>query len=817
MVAWPICARASRWPGTGSSRVIGHGSMGSVYSALDVGLDRRVAIKVLLPELARDERFRERFLRESRLAASLEHPHIVPIHAAGESDGLLYLVMRYVDGRDLSALLKRLGRLDAERALAILGQVADALDAAHAQGLIHRDVKPAQHPARARGDRTRARLPVRLRPGQARLDGLEPDRRRARSSARSTTWRPSRSRAAPVDGRVDVYAPGLRALRVPDRRAAVRARQRAGVAARAPQRAAAAAHRAAARAARGDGRRDRARAGQGPRPALRDLPASWSRRRRSRSRAATPEVPAPVKAAATLRTFLFADIRGYTSYTREHGDEAGAALAQSFAALVGRAGPRARRPPPGAARRRGAGRLRLRAPGAALRASSSSAGWPRRLCRAAWASASTPARPCRWRTATAAARSTAPRACARWPRPARCSPPRPSRDLAGKAEGVAYGLRRQERLKGFERPVRVVEVHPGDGGPGRRVAPAGAARAGGTRPRLRLGACAAIAAPPRSWLVALRRRRGRRAELQEGRRRAARRRHAEAGRPPSTARSPTATSRIAKGQLWTIDHATRVAARINPRTRKVIDRIPLTGISPGAVAWPPDRCGSAMTSRATVARYDPQYGTLTTKIRLPDKDLGLQGPHQQPGVRRRIAVGLLRQVPVPGRAHRPGDQPGRQDDPLPGTRTARRWWPSATARCGSSPRTPARSGGSTRAPNSIVARAKLHGGCRPRRRWWSAATCGSPVEDDGAVWKVDANAHVSRTSRRGRPPFDAQRRRAAIVYVTNAERRRRSPGSTRGPMPSAPSASGTGPRRRRSRAAWCGSRSRRAPPTRGRV
>ena len=78
--------------------LIGRGSTGSVYSAEDVALQRRVALKVLLPELARDERFRERFLRESRLAAALEHPHIVPIYAVGESDGVLFLAMRYVGG-----------------------------------------------------------------------------------------------------------------------------------------------------------------------------------------------------------------------------------------------------------------------------------------------------------------------------------------------------------------------------------------------------------------------------------------------------------------------------------------------------------------------------------------------------------------------------------------------------------------------------------------------------------------------------------------------------------------------------------------------
>src|SRR4051812_34648978 len=122
--------------------LIGQGSTGFVYSAEDVSLQRRVALKVLLPELARDERYRERFLRESRLAAALDHPHIVPVHAVGESEGLLYLAMRYVGDRDLGGLIKRAGRLEPERALRICGHIASALDAAHAHGLVHRDVKP---------------------------------------------------------------------------------------------------------------------------------------------------------------------------------------------------------------------------------------------------------------------------------------------------------------------------------------------------------------------------------------------------------------------------------------------------------------------------------------------------------------------------------------------------------------------------------------------------------------------------------------------------------------------------------------------------
>src|SRR5438034_10595433 len=122
---------------------IGRGGMGVVFSARDERLKRQVAIKVLPPELAFREEIRLRFLREAETAARLSHPHIVPIHSVGEGpDGLVYFVMAFVDGESLGAKLKRRGRLPPDEARRIMQATADALGAAHALGIIHRDVKP---------------------------------------------------------------------------------------------------------------------------------------------------------------------------------------------------------------------------------------------------------------------------------------------------------------------------------------------------------------------------------------------------------------------------------------------------------------------------------------------------------------------------------------------------------------------------------------------------------------------------------------------------------------------------------------------------
>jgi serine/threonine protein kinase len=124
-------------------RILGRGGMSVVYLAEHIRLKRKAAVKLLSPELAEDPTFRARFVSEWERLAQLDHPNIIPVFEAGEADGSLYIAMRYVQTTDLKALIEQEGRLDPERAIRIASQTASALDAAHAQDLVHRDVKPA--------------------------------------------------------------------------------------------------------------------------------------------------------------------------------------------------------------------------------------------------------------------------------------------------------------------------------------------------------------------------------------------------------------------------------------------------------------------------------------------------------------------------------------------------------------------------------------------------------------------------------------------------------------------------------------------------
>ena len=188
----------------------GSGGMGVVYRAEETGLGGRpVALKLLPPALAGDPDFRARFLREMRVAAAIDHPNIVPIYRAGEDRGLLYLAMRYVHASDLRRALKAEGRLDPARALAILDQVARALDAAHARGLVHRDVKPGNillAPPVLDGDPEHVYL---VDFGLARADS--DDRSIGGDGSFLGTPRyasPEQAAGRPVDGRTDGYALG---------------------------------------------------------------------------------------------------------------------------------------------------------------------------------------------------------------------------------------------------------------------------------------------------------------------------------------------------------------------------------------------------------------------------------------------------------------------------------------------------------------------------------------------------------------------------------------------------------------------------------
>jgi DNA-binding beta-propeller fold protein YncE/predicted Ser/Thr protein kinase len=182
--------------------LLGRGGMGVVYRAHDLALDRNVALKILSPELAEDERFRERFLTESRLAASIDHPNIIPVYDAGEVAGELYIAMRYVDGSDLKRMLAE-GPLPRERAIAIVSQVAGALDAAHERGLVHRDIKPSNVLLDERGHGYLADFGLSRRLGEpgAALGA-------AQSLGTIDYVAPEQIRGEEVDGRADLYSLG---------------------------------------------------------------------------------------------------------------------------------------------------------------------------------------------------------------------------------------------------------------------------------------------------------------------------------------------------------------------------------------------------------------------------------------------------------------------------------------------------------------------------------------------------------------------------------------------------------------------------------
>jgi serine/threonine protein kinase len=202
-------AAGTEFAGFAIERTLGHGGMGIVYLARQVRLDRLVALKVIRPELAQDDHFRARFQSESRTAASIHDPRVVTVFGAGERDGLLYVAMQYVPGRDLGRVISARGPVPADEAAQLIAQVADGLDAVHAAGLVHRDVKPANvlvGEADVFGD-----------PDQAYLTDFGLAKIAASTSGLTATGEvigtidymaPEQIEAGGVDARTDVYALG---------------------------------------------------------------------------------------------------------------------------------------------------------------------------------------------------------------------------------------------------------------------------------------------------------------------------------------------------------------------------------------------------------------------------------------------------------------------------------------------------------------------------------------------------------------------------------------------------------------------------------
>src|SRR3954468_11697240 len=186
--------------------VAGRGGMGIVYRAMHVPLKREVALKVMAPAVSADEEFRARFRNELEAMASIAHPNVIPIYHAGEEGGLLYVTMRYVAGDDLARLVAAETRLDPVRAAVLIAQVAAALDAAHARGLVHRDVKPANILVESSGELENALLT-----DFGLTKSLQSDTKVTRTGTVVGTFdytAPEQLNSRPVDARTDVYALG---------------------------------------------------------------------------------------------------------------------------------------------------------------------------------------------------------------------------------------------------------------------------------------------------------------------------------------------------------------------------------------------------------------------------------------------------------------------------------------------------------------------------------------------------------------------------------------------------------------------------------
>jgi serine/threonine-protein kinase len=593
--------------------LLGQGSTGTVYSAQDVALQRRVALKVLLPELARDARFRERFLRESRLAAALEHPHIVPIHSVGETDGVLFLAMRYVGNGDLARLLERVGRIEPDRALLICSHVAGALDAAHAHDLIHRDVKPGNVLLGRDADHDYAYL---CDFGLAKLGTSVTSLSGTRDIIGTVGYlSPEQIDGLPVDGRTDVYALGCVLFEcLAGEPPFVRENELATILA----------HRSEPPPAISDRRPELPEALDAviARALAKDREARYAtcgelvrdaRRALEGQPVAAP--PAPAKTGPALLTFVFADIRGYTAYMREHGDEVGARMAEQFAAIV-----------EPLARAHGGTAPRLHGDEALVIFDSTRAAL--RYAVDLQQQVERDRLPCGVGIGIDAGEAVvseqdlhggglnrAARLCAR-AKAGEILATDSVVHLAGRFDEVGYGFRRLERVKGFEEPIGATEVHPAGTPPRhahrRRVA--GALR--GRRPRLRLAIAAAVVAAGAALIALTAGGGGENAPPFEPNSIAVL--DAASGAPVGTVAPGLRICMFAAAgsDLWACDADQSILLRVDARRRRVVDQVPLpTYHGSFAVGFGSIWVGDVASP--TVRKVSVRFRTSSPPIRLP--------------------------------------------------------------------------------------------------------------------------------------------------------------------------------------------------------
>jgi ABC-type transport system substrate-binding protein/class 3 adenylate cyclase/tRNA A-37 threonylcarbamoyl transferase component Bud32 len=737
--------------------LIGRGSSGSVYAARELMLDRRVALKVLTRELAADERFRERFLHESRVAASLEHPNIIPIYGAGDSEGLVYLAMRLIEGGDLGRVAEREGALEPPRAAAILTQVADALDAAHRRGLVHRDVKPANV---LLDESDRAFLcDFGLARHAASVDSFTRD---SPFAGTIDYIAPEQLHGEEIDGRADIYALGC-----------VLFECLAGVPPfhRANELATVLAHLNEAPPSVVDLRPEvPAELDKVVRCALAKSPAdryATAGELADAARAAAgAETSGPTTTARRpqLLTFLIADVRGYTSYTAQHGDEAGAELAATFARLARDA----------VSRREGrlvelrgdealaafeSARHALQA-AVELQDAVAQEDLPRGVGIGIDAGEAVPV----GRGFRGGALNTAARLCAR-ARAGEIFATEGVVHLAGAVAGVSYGLRRPERLKGLDRPVIAVEIHPAGEMLGRQLRRRLGARTRALSRRTRvagagalvalLAGVAALVALTGSGTSALAANSLSVLAVGTGK--------AESSIHPA----PEIGGFIADGNnLWGIGFDGRVLQRLDGRTRSLGRQFALP-VSPASYA-PEVAFGSIWATDphdAALLRIDPRYGRIADTIKLP---AGRQadGPQNAQGVAiaghsvwavygypKRIA----RYDPVTGRVTSRQLGTGAFYDALVAAQGDLVWVVDREGR--HLLRVDPRDG-------TIAATGRLHPGFVEDARVFDGSLWVA-MEGDGGVWQVDETGAVVGKVATGQVPY-ALATGAGALWVANA-------------------------------------------------